>query len=62
MRAVTIRKWIYYIGTSACLLQATAGCPDDTMVRGVVSNSVQSLITGILGLYIKTGVNSVLGV
>jgi hypothetical protein len=51
------RKWMFLIAGCGFLLQATAGCPNDAAVRGVFSTSAQSLVTGILGLYIKAGTN-----
>ncbi len=58
----TIRKWMYLIAASGVLLQATVGCPDNAMIRGVASSSLQSLINGIIGLYVKAGANQLFGV
>ena len=62
MKFRTFRKWMYLIAASAMLLQATLGCPNDAMIRGVASTSLQSLINGVIGLYIKAGANQLFGV
>jgi hypothetical protein len=55
-------KWMMFLAGCGILLQATAGCPNDAAIRGVLATSTQSLITGILGLYIKAGTNQAFGV
>ena len=57
MRRSTLLKWLFLAGGCGFLLQATVGCPNDAQIRGVFSSSAQSLISGILGLYIKAGTN-----
>ncbi|MBI4581333.1 MAG: hypothetical protein HY718_16650 [Planctomycetes bacterium] len=57
MRFSTLRKWLYLIATGTYLLQATVGCPNGNMIRGVASTSTQSLINGVIGLYVKAAVN-----
>ncbi len=62
MRCATLRKWLYLLAANAVLLQAApGGCPDTTQILGVAATSTQSLITGIIGLYVKAGVNSAFG-
>jgi hypothetical protein len=62
MRFSVLKKWILLLAASGFILQATTGCPNDAAIRGVLSTSTQSLITGLLGLYIKAGTNSAFGV
>jgi hypothetical protein len=57
-----IRKWMYLIASCGLLLQATVGCPDNAMIRGVASSSLQSLINGVIGLYVKAAANQAFGV
>ncbi len=62
MRLVRIRKWIMLMGTSACLLQAAPGCPNFDQIKGVAATSTQSLINGVIGLYVKNVINAAFGV
>lgn len=63
MRSSLLRKWLYLIGGSAMLLQAApGGCPDSNQIAGVAATSVQSLITGVFGLYVRAGVNQAFGI
>jgi hypothetical protein len=62
MRCSTLRKWLYLIGMSGFLLQATVGCPNGAMLRGVGSTALQALFNGIIGLYIKAGANQAFNV
>lgn len=57
MRSANFRKWFCLLATGAYMFQAAAGCPDANMLRGVASSSTQSLINGIIGLYVKAGIN-----
>ena len=58
----TVRRWLYLIAANGLLLQATVGCPNGAMVRGVASTSLQNLINGVFGLYTKAWANQLFGV
>jgi len=60
MRLVTLRRWLCFLATGACLLQTT-GCPDAEQIGQRAATSVQSFINGVVGLYVNAGVDSVFG-
>lgn len=62
MRLVRFRKWLMLIGTGACMFQAAPGCPNLDQIKGVAATSTQSLVNGVIGLYVKNVVNAVFGV
>lgn len=55
-------KWLALAGMCGVLLQPTVGCPNNTMIRGVFSSSLQSLVTGLLGLYVEAGANELFNI
>jgi hypothetical protein len=62
-KAQKIRKWLLVLASSGFLLQATpGGCPNGAALKGAASTGIQSVITGILGAYVKTSVNQIFGV
>lgn len=60
MRFAAIRKWLYFIGSSACLLQST-GCPDAGDIRTSAASSAASFVTGLVNSSVSAAVNAAFG-
>lgn len=65
MRWTSVSKWLLLLASSGVLFQVGAGCrfyPGQEAINGALATGTQSLINGVIGLYVKAWTNQFLHV
>ncbi|MHC4443225.1 MAG: hypothetical protein ACYTF1_26860 [Planctomycetota bacterium] len=57
---LVIKKWLLFVATGSILLQATGGC--QSQLQTTLLTGAESLVNGIISLYIDAAVDSLFNV
>lgn len=58
MRRQRFCRWLLVIASSGCLFQAApGGCPNGVALKGALSTGIQSILSGVIGAYVKSATN-----